>query len=51
MIITVREADRAEAHAWSVRMEGSGGGGEPYSLAKIHRKNVDDIGAEMSSLR
>jgi hypothetical protein len=28
-IETAREADRAEAHAWSLRMEGYGGPAQP----------------------
>ena len=32
-----READRAEAHAWSIRMEGYGGSAQPSPTIRLCR--------------
>ena len=51
-IETAREADRAEAHAWSIRMEGFGGPAQPSpTIAQCLNGGYGWLEVKMSSLR
>jgi hypothetical protein len=45
----IREADRAEAEAWSIQMEGYGGPAQPSPTIAHNASTVDTVGCRSSA--